>query len=450
MKKDCKGTAFEILYKYFLMIELKELLICIFVDITSLYRSNMSPQTLLLIILCIVTFEFIFELFLEIINLQNQKAELPSELADVYDNDQYVKSLQYQNATTKFGFITTGFTFLLSFIMLATGGFGWVNNWLMQWIQQPMLLSLSFFGIMFIVSDVLSIPFQWYSTFVIEEKYGFNKMTPSLFIQDKLKGYALSAILGAIIIGTLLFLIQWLGNSFWIIFWVFISAFMVFMNMFYTSLIVPIFNKLQPLEEGDLKNAIVTYCQKVQFPLSNLFVIDGSKRSSKANAYFSGLGKQKKVVLYDTLIKDHSIDELVAVLAHEVGHFKKKHIIWSIVFSVIQVGIMLYVLSLFVFNEKLSFALGANQNYIHLNLIAFGLLYSPLSTISGLLMTIISRKNEYEADDYAKNTFGFEPLILALKKLSSNNLSNITPHPLYVFFHYSHPPLLARIRNLSK
>jgi STE24 endopeptidase len=410
----------------------------------------MSPELLLKIIIWIVVIEFIFDTFLEYLNSSHQSDTLPAELQDVYEHDKYIKSLAYQKEQTNFGFFNSGLSFVLSICMLAFGGFGYINAVLITYISNPTALSLVFFGVIYFASDIISIPLQLYGTFVIEEKYGFNKMNIGTFIADKFKGYALAIILGGVIIGLLLLLIQWLGPNFWIVFWVFISGFMVIMNMFYTSLIVPIFNKLAPLEDGDLKNSIISYCSKVSFPLDNLFVIDGSKRSAKANAYFSGFGGKKKIVLYDTLIKDHSNEELVAVLAHEVGHYKRKHIIQSMVISVLTVGVTLYLLSLLIFNKDLSIALGATQNTMHLNLIAFGILYSPISTLTGLAMTILSRKNEYEADDFAKNTFGSEALVSALKKLSANNLSNLTPHPLYVFFNYSHPPLLARIRNLKK
>jgi STE24 endopeptidase len=219
--------------------------------------------------------------------------------------------------------------------------------------------------------------------------------------------------------------------------------------MFYTSLILPLFNKLAPLQEGELKTAIQQFAQKVNFPLDNIFVMDGSKRSKKANAFFSGIGKKKKIVLYDTLIENHTTDELVAVLAHEVGHFKKKHIVWSYVLSVLQIFFMLFVLSLMIYNTDLSLALGGKEQAIHLNLLAFGILFSPISGITGLLMSLLSRKNEFEADAYAKETFSGTALATALKKLSVDSLSNLFPHPAYVFFHYSHPPLLQRLKALT-
>jgi STE24 endopeptidase len=284
---------------------------------------------------------------------------------------------------------------------------------------------------------------------VIEEKYGFNKTTVKTFIADKLKGYLLGAIVGGGLLSLLIYLIQLLGPSFWIWFALIAAAFILFVNMFYTSLILPLFNKLTPLQEGELKTAIENFSRKVNFPLDNIFIIDGSKRSKKANAFFSGMGKKKKIVLYDTLIANHTTDELVAVLAHEVGHYKKKHIIWGYILSVLQIVFTLFILSLMVFHEDLSLALRGSQWAIHLNLLAFGILFSPISGITGLLMNMYSRKNEFEADAYAKETFSGGALIEALKRLSVDSLSNLYPHPWYVFFHYSHPPLLQRLEALT-
>jgi STE24 endopeptidase len=284
---------------------------------------------------------------------------------------------------------------------------------------------------------------------VIEDRYGFNKMSVKTFINDKLKGYPLGAVIGGGLLSVLIYLVKWIGPDFWIWFSLIACAFILAMNMFYTSIILPLFNKLTPLPDGELKDAIEAFSRKVNFPLDNIFVIDGSKRSSKSNAFFSGIGKKKKIVLYDTLIQNHSNDELVAVLAHEVGHFKKKHIVWSYVLSVVQIVFTLYILSLMIFNESVSFALGGSQLAIHLNLLAFGILFSPISGITGLLMNLLSRKNEFEADAYARETFGGEALGRALKKLSVDNLSDLYPHPWYVFFHYSHPPLLTRLRAIA-
>jgi STE24 endopeptidase len=410
----------------------------------------MNPALILIIIVAITIISFAFEQILELLNIKNIRKEIPDEVAGFYEREKYLRSLDYHRDHTRFGFVSSGFSFLLSMFMLLAGGFGWIDSMLRPSISNPIGLSLAFFAVIAVASDVLTLPFQWYSTFVIEEKYGFNKTTIKTFILDKLKGYALGAIVGGGIFTLFMYMIQWLGQGFWIWFGIVAALFILLINMFYTSIFLPLFNKLTPLADGELKEAIGLFAQKVNFPLDKIFVIDGSKRSAKANAFFSGLGKKKKIVLYDTLIANHTTEELVAVLAHEVGHFKKKHILWGYFLSVAQVFFMLWVLSLMILNENISSALGGSQQTVHLNLIAFGILFSPISGITGLLMAMLSRKNEFEADAYARINFNGQAMTNALKKLSVDSLSNLFPHPAYVFFHYSHPPLLQRLEALKE
>ncbi len=410
----------------------------------------MQASTLLIIIIAIVTLNFLLEQILNALNRKNKNHHLPDVLKGIYDEEKYHRSLTYQRTNDWFHTLTSSFSFVLSVVLLSTGFFGWLDIQLQPFVENPLWRALAYFGILFLASDIITIPFQLYGTFVIEEKFGFNKMDMKTFWLDKLKGYLLTAILGGLLAGVLLYLVMNIGRDFWWYFWAIASVLMVLLNMFYTSIFVPMFNKLKPLEEGELRTAIEAYGRKVDFPIKNVFVIDGSKRSSKSNAFFSGIGKQKKVVLYDTLIENHSTEELVAVIAHEVGHYKKKHILSGMLFSVLQVGFTLFVLSLLIFNEQLSFALGANELAIHINLIAFGILFSPISTITGLLMNVWSRKNEYEADAYAADTYQGSALSTALKKLSVHNMSNLLPHPWYVFFHYSHPPLLNRLQAITR
>lgn len=409
----------------------------------------MEANTLLLIIIVIVTLSYLFEQVLEYLNLKAQRMDLPDNIADFYDRQKYVKSLYYHRDQTRFSFISSAFGFLLTLLMLVFGGFGWLDDQLRQFISNEIFLALVFFGVLMLASDILTLPFQLYSTFVIEEKYGFNKTTIKTFFADKLKGYMLTVLLGGSLLALLIYLVKSIGPNFWLWFAIVATGFVLFINMFYTSLIIPLFNKLTPLPEGELRSAIRDFAKKVDFPLDNIFVIDGSKRSGKANAFFSGIGKQKKVVLYDTLIANHTTEELVAVLAHEIGHFKKKHIISGLLLSIVQIFFTLFVLSLLVYNENLSLALGGSQLSIHLNLIAFAILYAPVSGITGLLMNLYSRKNEYEADAYARETYSGAALAQALKKLSVDSLSNLYPHPWYIFFHYSHPPLLKRLEAIN-
>ncbi len=410
----------------------------------------MTSTDLLYIILSISAISYVFGQVLDYLNLKAQRKEIPDAIRSFYDKDKYLKSLDYHKDQTRFSFLTSAFSFVLSFSMLLFGGFGWLDTFLRPFFENEMLLALAFFGVIILASDILTLPFQWYSTFVIEEKYGFNKTTIKLFITDKLKGYALGIVIGGSLLALLIYAVAQIGPDFWIWFGLLAAAVVLFVNMFYTTLLLPLFNKLTPLGEGELKNAIEDFARKVNFPLDNIFIMDGSKRSKKANAFFSGIGRKKKIVLFDTLIENHSTEELVAVLAHEVGHFKKKHIVWSYLLSIVQIFFTLYILSLMIFNENLSIALGGQVQAIHLNLIAFAILYSPISGITGLLMSMYSRKNEFEADAYAKETFSGTALANALKKLSVDSLSNLYPHPAYVFFHYSHPPLLKRLEALHQ
>lgn len=407
-------------------------------------------QIIFYFIIGILLFDYLLEQLLDYLNATKRSTILPSELKGIYDEEKYKKSQDYDKVNHKFSILTSSFNLLLILVFLYFSGFAFIDNVARTFTSNSIYVALIFFGIILFASDLLHTPFSIYDTFVIEEKFGFNKTTVKTFILDKLKGWVLSAIIGGAILALIIWFYNKVGNFFWVYAWIAVSFFMLFMTMFYTSLIVPLFNKLKPLEEGELKNGITLFCKNAGFKLDNVFVIDGSKRSTKANAYFSGLGKKKKIVLFDTLIEKLSKEEIVAVLAHEIGHYKKKHTLISVCTSILQTGLTLFILSLFVGNPDLSKALGSEIPSFHLGLITFGFLYSPISTIIGLLMNIISRKNEYAADQFASENYKGIYLQNALKNLSVNNLSNLTPHPLYVFFNYSHPTLLQRLKFIAK
>jgi len=407
-------------------------------------------HTLFWVIVILVIVDFLFSKSLSLLNLKRMTASLPDELKGIYDPEKYSNSLDYQKTNIRFSFISDSFSLVVFLVVLFLGGFAWIDEWAKAITANAYLQSLLFFGILGFAMDLISTPFQLYDTFVIEERFGFNKTTAKTFILDKLKGWLVSGLLGAVI----LLFIQWAftatGSWFWFIVMGGLSLFMVFMTMFYTQIFVPIFNKLTPLEEGELKSAIEQFAQKAGFTLDNIYVIDGSKRSTKANAYFSGLGAKKRVILYDTLINDLSTEEIVAVLAHEVGHYKNKHIVKGLIMSLIQTGILVALLWYALSNPELSYALGAKQPSFHMGLLAFAFLFSPVSFIVGILSNLLSRKFEYQADAYAGNKYSANMLINALIKLSVKSLSNLRPHPLYVFFNYSHPTLLQRISMLNK
>ncbi len=410
----------------------------------------MNPQSLFLLIVLFVIGEFLLERFLEYLNSTTWSELLPDELSGIYSEEKYRQSQNYHKSNQRLSFISSAISLIVLLTVFYLNGFALLDHWVRSFTENSIIMALLFFGVIGLASDILSTPFALYSTFVIEEKYGFNKMNLKTFILDKLKSWLLVIILGGGILSLVVWIYSISGTGFWLVVWAVLAVFMLFMTMFYSSLIVPLFNKQTPLEEGELRSAIEAFALKTGFKLQNIFIIDGSKRSSKANAYFSGLGAKKRIVLYDTLIKDHSIDELVAVLAHEIGHYKKKHTLIGLLISLVQTGFMLFVLSYFIGNPLLSQALGADLASFHLGVLAFGILYTPISLILGLITNMVSRMNEYAADSYAGEYFNPEALMLALKKLSVNNLSNLKPHPAYVFFYYSHPPLLKRIAALRK
>ena len=405
--------------------------------------------TLFWIIIGILVFDFLLERFLDYLNTTRWSTQLPDEVKGIYDQEKYSKQQAYSKTNHRFGILTSSFSFILILLMFFFQGFALVNEWATSLTGSPIWSALIFFGILMLGSDLLTTPFDLYSTFSIEERYGFNKTTAKTYILDKLKGWLIGAIIGGGLLALIIFIYLKTGDWFWLYVWIVISVFSIFMAMFYSSLIVPLFNKQTPLEDGELKQAIQNFAQKVGFKLDNIYVIDGSKRSTKANAYFTGLGSKKRIVLYDTLISDMEIPELVAVLAHEIGHYKKKHIIWSLIIGILQTGIMLFIFSLFIGSPALSAALGVAEPSFHIGLIAFGILYSPLSSIIGIGMNLFSRKNEYEADAFAAENYEATYLASSLKKLSVTNLSNLRPHPAYVFVHYSHPTLLQRLHALE-
>ena len=411
-------------------------------------------QLFFILIIGLLVFDYLLERLLDYLNSTRWSDQLPKELEGIYDAEKYKKSQEYEKVKHRFSLITSSFSFLLMLLVLSIGLLGTIDQWLRQYTESSIVLALLFFGIIGFVMDILQTPFSIYSTFVIENKFGFNKTTPKIFILDKLKGLLLAVIIGGGLLVIIIKIYELSGNMFWIYTWIVLSAFMIFMVMFYSNIIVPLFNKQAPLEAGELRTAIEAFAEKTGFKLDNVFVIDGSKRSSKANAYFSGLGSKKRIVLYDTLIKEHTVDELIAVLAHEIGHYKKKHTLTGVVISILQTGLMLFILSLFIQKDSslsiaICNALGGKVSSFHLGILAFGMLYSPISLILGLIMNIVSRKNEFAADRFAAENFNSDSLQTALIKLSVNHLSNLRPHPVYVFFYYSHPPLLARLEALK-
>jgi len=406
-------------------------------------------NTIFFLILIIPVTGFIIERYLDHLNTTMWSDTLPEKLKGICDEEEYRKTQLYQKDNNRLSFWSSSFNLAVILIMIIAGGFAMIDTLARTFSMNTVIISLVFFGIIGFVSDLINIPFSCYDTFVIEKKYGFNTMTVRTFITDHIKSWFIALLVGIPVLGLITWFYYKTGNNFWLYAWGLITVFSVFINLFYSELIVPLFNKQTPLQEGSLRTQIEIFAQKTGFKLKNIYIIDGSKRSTKANAYFSGFGPKKRIVLYDTLQKELTEEEIVAVLAHEIGHYKKKHVLLALLFSVILTGFMLFLFSLVVNNPVLSQAIGSKNTSFHLGLMVFGILYSPLSLLIGLLTNFISRKNEFAADRFVRENFRQEILAEALKKLSVKNLSNMMPHPAYVFFHYSHPPLLSRLEKLE-
>ena len=407
-----------------------------------------SPEIIFILLVCIIIFNFIKDFFLDYLNSKNFNNKIPEIISDVYDSEKYLKSQEYKKTQYRFSKYSKIFSLLIILSFFYFDGFIIVDSFSRNLFKSEILISLTFFGTIFFGNELLSLHFSIFFTFFIEEKFGFNKTSIQTYISDKLKSWILTILFGGGVLSFIIFQEQLIGENFWIVAWIFITGITIVINGFYAQIIVPLFNEQKKLENGELRSEIEKYSCKVGFDLSNIFIIDGSKRSSKANAYFSGFGKQKRVTLFDTLIEKLNKKQIVAVIAHEIGHYKKNHIIFNLFFSIIQTGIMLYILSLFIYMPIFSNALGIENHSFHIGLVTFSILFTPISEISSLIFNLFSRKFEYEADEFAKNTYNGEYLIEALKILSKDSLSNLTPHPKYVWWHYSHPTLFQRVIRL--
>ena len=410
----------------------------------------MSSEIIFFIIVVFLCLDFVWERVLESLNSKHMSPVLPDSLKGIYEEKEYSRFQSYKRENGRLDSWSSGVGFVVMIVFLVAGGFGWYNSWVVSLTDSVVWQTILFVVGLSVVSSVLDIPFDYYATFRIEEKYGFNKTTRRVYWLDTVKELFLSLVLGGVLLALVVWFYTWAGTYFWLYAWGAVTLFSVFMAMFYSQLIVPLFNKQTPLQEGSLRDKIQAFAGKVGFKLDNIYVIDGSKRSTKANAYFTGLGPKKRVVLYDTLIDELTEEEIVAVLAHEVGHYKKRHTLRSMVVSVIQMGVLFWLFSLCVNNVALSEALGGDRAYFQMGLIAFAILYSPVNLILGVGMNVWSRNNEYEADAFAARYYEGDYLVSGLKKISVKSLSNLTPHPLYEYIYYSHPSLLKRIDAVKR
>ena len=407
-------------------------------------------NTFAIIILFALVLEFSLELTGNILNLKALRSELPPILQGIYNPEDYRKSQEYIRINTRFGLVDSSFTLLLLVAFWFSGGFDWLDQVVRGWDFVPIVTGLLYTGILVFAYSLIKLPLSIYHTFVIEERFGFNRTTPRTFFLDRVKGLVLALLFGGVLLAAILALFNYAGSYAWLYCWAIVIIFSLAMQYIVPSLIMPLFNKFSPLESGGLKEAILRYARSVDFPVKNVFVMDGSKRSSKSNAFFTGFGRNKRIALFDTLIAQHNIPEMVAVLAHEIGHYKKKHVLQGLIISILHTGVLLFLLSLFLDSPGLFQAFYMTNQSVYAGLLFFSLLYTPIELALSIVLQVISRKNEYEADRFAAETIE-EPrsLVDALKKLSSTNLSNLTPHPFYVFLNYSHPPLLQRVQAIQ-
>ena len=407
-------------------------------------------QTYYLIIIGALILEYFLSTVSSVLNMNSIAEDVPDGFQSHYDGEKYAKSQTYLKDNTRFGLLSSTFSLALTLIVIHTGLFGILDHFVRAQTGHPILGGLLFFGIIFIINDIINLPFSLYGTFVIEEKYGFNKTTAKTYTLDKLKGYALTVILGSIVIVPILYFFNTYGENGWWIAWLLVTGFMIAVQPLFVHVIAPMFNKFTPLEDGELRTAIEAFSEKVNFPIARIDMMDGSRRSAHSNAYFSGFGKSRRIALFDTLLEKHSTEEIVSVVAHEVGHYKKKHIIFGTILGIIETGIMLFIFNLLMNDPALFAVFGVENVSVYGGLIFFGMLYSPVSLVTSIFTTALSRKNEYEADTYSlENTQNKEALVSMLKGLAANNLSHLTPHPLMVFLSYSHPPVMDRIAAVN-
>ena len=403
-------------------------------------------------IILAVFIEFILARITGYLNITSLSPKLPEEFKNSYDESKYQNSQNYTRTNEKFDVVTGTFDFLFILCVIVFGLFNVLDVFVRSFgFQSDMINGLIFFGLFMIIQDILSTPFSLYRHFVVEERFGFNKMTMKTFVTDKIKGLFLMVLIGTPLLGIIFYFFESFGNLAWLYAWVIVSGFILVLQPLFTTFIAPLFNTFTPLEEGELKDSINSYSEKVQFPISRIDIMDGSRRSSHSNAYFSGIGKRKRIALYDTLIEKQSVQEILAIVAHEVGHYKKKHIQKGIVLSILSSGFMFFMVSVFMNNPQLFSAFSMEKLSVYGSLVFFQILFSPINMLLSLFTNALSRKNEFEADKFSAETIG-NPLhlISGLKKLTVENLGNLTPHPLNIFLNYSHPPVLQRIRALSR
>ena len=404
-----------------------------------------------LIIITAIIVEYLLSSVSSFLDIKNITPIIPQDFKKAYDEKKYVQSQEYLKARTRFGLFSSTFSLCLILIVIHSDIFGVLDQYVRIQTENYILQGLMFVGLIYIFQDIISLPFSLYNTFVIEQKFGFNKTTLGLFIIDKIKGYAIFIVLGSVVITPLLYFFHLYSEIGWLIAWIILTVFMIGIQPLFVHVIAPMFNKFIPLEEGELREEIEKYTGKVDFPLARIDIMDGSKRSAHSNAYFTGFGKSRRIAIFDTLVEKHSTKEIVSVVAHEVGHYKLKHVLQGTILGIIETGIMLFAFNLIMNDISLFHVFGANQLSVHAGIVFFSMLYAPVSMLTSIITTAISRKNEFDADKYSLDTTNDgQALISMLIGLSANNLSHLTPHPMKVFLSYSHPPVTDRIKAVNQ
>jgi len=404
-----------------------------------------------LIIVTAIIIEYLLSSTSSILDIKNITPIIPLDFKKAYDGEKYVRSQEYLKARTRFSLFSSTFSLGLILIVIHSDVFGYLDQYVRLQTENYILQGLLFIGIIYFFQDIISLPFSLYNTFVIEQKFGFNKIKPGLFFIDKIKGYGIFIVLGSTVFTPLLYFFHVYSEIGWLIAWSVLTVFMIAIQPLFVHVIAPMFNKFTPLEEGDLRKEIEKYTSKVDFPLVRIDIMDGSKRSAHSNAYFTGFGKSRRIAIFDTLVEKHSTKEIVSVVAHEVGHYKLKHILQGTILGIIETGIMLFAFNLFMNDISLFNVFGVNQLSVHAGIVFFSMLYAPVSMLTSIVTTAISRKNEFEADKFSLDTTSDgQALISMLIGLSANNLSHLTPHPMKVFLSYSHPPVIDRIKAVDQ
>jgi len=404
-----------------------------------------------LIIVSAIIIEYLLTSISSVLDIKNITPIIPLDFKKAYDGEKYVRSQEYLKARTRFGLFSSTFSLGLILIVIHSDVFGYLDQYVRLQTENYILQGLLFIGIIYFFQDIISLPFSLYNTFVIEQKFGFNKIKPGLYFFDKIKGYGIFIVLGSTVFTPLLYFFHVYSEIGWLIAWTVLTVFMIAIQPLFVHVIAPMFNKFTPLEEGDLRKEIEKYTSKVDFPLVRIDIMDGSKRSAHSNAYFTGFGKSRRIAIFDTLVEKHSTKEIVSVVAHEVGHYKLKHILQGTIIGIIETGIMLFAFNLIMNDISLFNVFGVNQLSVHAGIVFFSMLYAPVSMLTSIVTTAISRKNEFEADKFSLDTTSDgQALISMLIGLSANNLSHLTPHPMKVFLSYSHPPVIDRIKAVDQ